>query len=565
MKITQKAILFIILLLAAGFAFAAGPKVSKDLANGDPKARVDVIVQYKHAPTELDLQKVRNKGGKDKAKFSLINAAAFSISVGEALALAQDDAVSFISPDRPVKGSLDYSNPTVNAGIAQKYGWNGLGIGVAIIDSGINYSAPDLKPAKSYAENFVTWENVTDDLYGHGTHVAGIIAGNGSQSSNKNSAANFIGIAPAAKLINLRVLDRTGQGTDSAVIAAIQRAVQLKNQYNIGVINLSLGRPVFESYTVDPLCQAVEAAWQAGIVVVVAAGNSGRDASGTKGYATISSPGNDPYVITVGAMKTNGTASRADDTIASYSSKGPTLFDHVVKPDLVAPGNRIVSLYMTGSQLPVLYPGNIVPLSYYLDKPALQLSSYYFRLSGTSMATPMVSGAAALMIQRDGTLTPDAVKARLMKTATKSFPTYSSTADPLTGIVYTSQYDLFTIGAGYLDVWAALNSSDAVGAGKSAQSPIAIYDPLTGKVRVVNGTSLVWGDAILWGSNLVWGSSVIVSGTNLVWGDSMVWGSSIDDGFNLVWGDSLVWGDALVWGDSTRAAAAIGILIQGEN
>jgi serine protease AprX len=130
-------------------------------------------------------------------------------------------------------------------------------------------------------------------------------------------------------------------------------------------------------------------------------------------------------------MKTNGTAGRADDTIASYSSKGPTRFDHVVKPDLVAPGNRIVSLYMPGSQLSALYPGNIVPLSYYQNTLSVQLSNNYFRLSGTSMATPMVSGAAALMIQRDGTLTPDTVKARLMKTAAKSFPTYSSVADPV--------------------------------------------------------------------------------------------------------------------------------------
>src|SRR5208282_1418967 len=125
----------------------------------------------------------------------------------------------------------------------------------------------------------------------------------------------------------------------------IQTAIQLKATYNIRVINLSLGRPVFESYTVDPLCQAVEAAYKAGIVVVVAAGNDGRDNSeGTNGYATITAPGNDPYVITVGAMKSMGTPTRADDLIATYSSKGPTAIDHIVKPDIVAPGNLQVSL-----------------------------------------------------------------------------------------------------------------------------------------------------------------------------------------------------------------------------
>jgi serine protease AprX len=140
------------------------------------------------------------------------------------------------------------------------------------------------------------------------------------------------------------VLDSNGQGTDSSVIAAIDRAVELKDIYNIRVLNLSLGRTIRETYALDPLCQAVERAWRAGIVVVVAAGNNGRDNSmGTSGYSTITSPGNHPYVITVGAMKDRSTVARGDDEIASYSSKGPTLLDQVVKPDLVAPGNGIIS------------------------------------------------------------------------------------------------------------------------------------------------------------------------------------------------------------------------------
>ena len=146
-------------------------------------------------------------------------------------------------------------------------------------------------------------------------------------------------------------------GTDSQVIAAIQRAIQLKTQYNIRVINLSLGRAVFESYTVDPLDQAVEQAWAAGIVVVVAAGNNGRDNSmGTNGFATIGSPANDPAVITVGATRTFNTPTRNDDAIASYSSKGPTLVDHIVKPDIVAPGNRIGSLLVKNSTLDLIDP-----------------------------------------------------------------------------------------------------------------------------------------------------------------------------------------------------------------
>src|SRR5581483_10220113 len=128
---------------------------------------------------------------------------------------------------------------------------------------------------------------------------------------------------PNVNLINSRVLDQNGQGSDSSVIAGINAAIQLKSKYNIRVMNLSLGRPVFESYKLDPLCQAAEAAWKAGIVVVTAAGNEGRNNSaGTYGYGTITAPGNDPYVITVGAMKTMGTPNRSDDLIASYSSKG---------------------------------------------------------------------------------------------------------------------------------------------------------------------------------------------------------------------------------------------------
>src|SRR5205085_1377199 len=192
-----------------------------------------------------------------------------------------------------------------------------------------------------------------------------IIAGNGSDSQNGYSE-QYAGIAPASSIINLRVLDGQGGGSDSQVIAAIQRAIQLKDAYNIRIINLSLGRPVFESYTLDPLCQAVEAAWQAGIVVVVAAGNSGRDnSSGTQGYGTISSPGNDPYVITVGAMNANGTNWTSDDTIASYSSKGPTLADHIVKPDLVAPGNNVISLLVPGSTLARNYPKTMISNSTY--------------------------------------------------------------------------------------------------------------------------------------------------------------------------------------------------------
>jgi serine protease AprX len=241
------------------------------------------------------------------------------------------------------------------------------------------------------------------------------------------------------------------------VIAAIERAIALKNTYNIRVINLSLGRPVFESYTDDPLCQAVEAAWKAGIVVVVAAGNDGRNNSfGTDGYGTITSPGNDPYVITVGAMKTLESYGRTDDLVASYSSKGPTLIDHIVKPDIVAPGNQVVSLLAKKNDtLAAQYPANNVVVNYYGDPKNKNVSDAYFTLSGTSMAAPVVSGAVADLLQANPRLRPDQVKSLLMATAYKTFPTSSTASDPQTGQSFVSYYDVFTIGAGYLDLSAA--------------------------------------------------------------------------------------------------------------
>ncbi len=223
-----------------------------------------------------------------------------------------------------------------------------------MIDSGISQGIYDLNTDNNYSsrivysQSFVPGDSSSGDAYGHGTHIAGIIAGNGYSSETSNYSATYRGIASEATVVNLRVLDATGASLDSTVISAIQKAVALKSTYNIRVINLSLSRGVYESYTLDPLCQAVESAWKAGIVVVAAAGNMGEYyAAGTNGYATIGAPGNDPYVITVGATNTHGTGSQASQTMTSYSSKGPTSIDHIVKPDLVAPGNQVVSRMST--------------------------------------------------------------------------------------------------------------------------------------------------------------------------------------------------------------------------
>jgi serine protease AprX len=540
--------------LGATLAFAGPRRISKDVQKQSAGQWVNVIVQYRVPPSQAHFAKVVVKGGTLRRSLPLINGGAFTVKGSSLVALSNDPDVAYISMDRVVRATAtvtDFYDQAVLAPYAWSKNLTGSGIGVAVIDSGIA-SSRDFTLANGtgsrivYNQNFAGGQNTVADLYGHGTHVAGILAGNGLNSRGGTFRKTFMGIADNANLINLRALDQNGSGRDSVVIAAIQKAISLKSKYNIRVINLSLGRPVHESYKLDPLCQAVEAAWRAGIVVVVAAGNNGRnDWAHTDGYGTIAAPGNDPYVITVGAMKPRGTSTRADDLIASYSSKGPTLFDHIVKPDIVAPGNMAISVLASSSTtLAKASPANIMALSSYSTNA--KGTSSYFMLSGTSMATPVVSGAVALLLQKNARLTPDQVKARLMKSAYKTFPRSSTATDPISGKNYTSQYDIFTVGAGYLDIQAALSSLDLAPAiSGSAKSPAAAIDK-AGNVYLVTGSSVLWGGSIMWGTSVVWGTSVLwgtsMKGESVLWGSSAPWGSSGDDGFSVLWGTSVVWG-----------------------
>ncbi|MFY9646192.1 MAG: S8 family peptidase [Terriglobales bacterium] len=525
---------------------------------GDENGMITVIVQHKQMPTSAHLKDMQGRGVNIQSKLHTIRAVVMHVPVSMLAELANDPNVSYISPDRTQKMT---ANPVteefataVQADVAASaYALNGTGIGVAVIDSGIA-AHPDLNNASGvsrvvYSQSFVSGDTTTGDKFGHGTHVAGLIGGSGANSgTGKGYAATYAGMATNVNLINLRVLDQNGSGTDSAVIAAIQQAIALKSTYNIRVISMSLGRPVYESYTLDPVDQAVEAAWKAGIVVVCAAGNNGRYAA-TDGFATILAPGNDPAVITVGATMTEGTTTRVDDQIASYSSKGPSVVDHIVKPDLVAPGNRMVSLRVAGSTLDTTYPG-------YQVGPSSGTAMYY-ELSGTSMATPIVSGAVALLLQKTPTLTPDQVKARLMKTAWKGVGQYTSSHDCL-GNLYNNEYDLFTYGAGYLDVDAALGNTDL--ASGMALSQTAVLNS-NGSVSVTNttldsvfaGSSIVWAPtSVLWGNSIVWGSNVL-SSTSIVWGST-----------SIVWGSTSVSGESIVWGSTSNVASATSALSDGD-
>jgi serine protease AprX len=542
------------LILCASVALAAPRRVSKDLKQQSSAQWVNVIVQYRVPPTPTNFAKVFAKGGVLQRNFPAINASVFTVKGSSLAALTKDPNVAYVTPDRTVRATATVTDLYDQAVLAP-YAWSksltGRGIGVAVIDSGItggrDFSLSNGTGSRIvYNQNFVVGQTTVADLYGHGTHVAGILAGNGMNSQGATFRKTFMGVADNVNLINLRVLDQNGSGHDSAVIAAIQKAISLKSKYNIRVINLSIGRAVYETYRLDPLCQAVEAAWKAGMVVVVAAGNEGRnDSAHTDGYGTIAAPGNDPYVITVGAMKPMGTATRADDLVASYSSKGPTLFDHIVKPDIVAPGNMVISVLASfNTTLAKAAPKNIVALSSYSTNS--KGTSSYFTLSGTSMATPVVSGAVALLFQKSPTLTPDQVKARLMKSAYKTFPRSSTATDPISGKLYTSQYDIFTVGAGYLDIQAALSSLDLAPATFGIAKSPAVARDKSGNVYLVTGSSVLWGGSIMWGTSVVWGTSVLwgtsTKGESVLWGASAPWGSSVDNGFSVLWGTSVLWG-----------------------
>src|SRR5438067_5810890 len=237
-------------------------KLSKELRNFKGNSPVDVIVQFRIKPTAAHYNFLAANGGKFKSKKALrhLNSVALRLSP-KALALMEvHPDVAYVSADRHVKRAADVAAPAVLADIAaQQYGLDGSGVGVAVIDSGVSDHVDlhsSTNPDQSrvvYSESFVTRDSSTNDGYGHGTHVAGIIGGNGAASASGYNR-QYTGIAPGANIINLRVLDANGGGSDSDVIAAVDRAIDLKDIYNIRIINLSLGRPVQESYTLDPIC-----------------------------------------------------------------------------------------------------------------------------------------------------------------------------------------------------------------------------------------------------------------------------------------------------------------------
>jgi serine protease AprX len=462
--------------------------------------------------------------------------------------------------DRTAWAADFLSTRSTGAAAVQKYGGTGRGVGVAVLDSGIttwhdDLTADGVLKRYSYGNqrvskfvDFVNGRLLPYDDHGHGSHVAGIVLGNGYDSNGRH-----VGMAPEASLIALKVLDAQGKGNISTIIKALDWVEANAASYNIRIVNLSLGAAVTQSYWTDPLTLAVRRLTERGIVVVAAAGNLGRNAQGQQQYGGIIAPGNAPWVLTVGASSTEGTVVTHDDVVTGYSSLGPTRGDYLAKPDLVAPGQGVLSLSVPGSTLYQADQAFLVSGSSKTGYPP------YLSLSGTSMATPQVSGAVALMLQANPLLTPNLVKAILQYTARRE-----------------PEYPVLQQGAGFLNVLGAVSLSRFYFENRAGS---------TMPVEAGWSRHIVWGNheisggylnplANAWATNIVWGQTLVkadasavasaASVDNIVWGvlcggdncSNIVWGVADVTGSNIVWGvaDNIVWGvttaDNIVWGVS---------------
>lgn len=538
------------------------PTVTDDLR--DLRAdRVRVIVQGDDPGLASIAQQYRRG-----LRRPLTGAVALDLTRAEFDDLTRNSAAGHISRDLPVVADMAVTNKVTRAdsvwqgtsgllGLLSSSGYKGGGITVAVVDSGIapHSAIGDRVIGRA---NFVSAEpGVAGDPFGHGTHVAGMIGGSGAAARYVTSAYTG-GSAPAIWFVDVRVLGRTGVGYTSEVIAGIDWAVANRGRYGIRVINLSLGHAVAESALTDPLCRAVERAVAAGIVVVASAGNYGRTSTGAPVLGGITSPGNSPAAITVGALDTMGTVDGSDDRIAPYSSRGPTRYDFAVKPDIVAPGTRVVSLEAAGSYIATNYPSWHV---------AGQGRNSYGRLSGTSMSAAVVSGGVALLLDAEPGLSPAQVKIVLQSGArfvsagglvsggTGSVDFAQSLKLAQTGLVNSllgtvtnllglssgaSFVDRGTLVDGIYDrtgirLLGLLDLGALLGDADTAQPGVLNLLGESNPLGTAAPNHLVWGNYATWTTAyyVTWGTDMEEpsSGQHLVWGNS-------EDGEHLVWGSS---------------------------
>jgi serine protease AprX len=338
------------------------------------------------------------------------------------------------------------------------------------------------------------------------------------------------------KFVILKVLDKNGAGYTSDVIRAIDFAVANRSSLGVDIINLSLGHPIYEPAASDPLVQAVEQASQAGVIVVAAAGNYGKNpATGLPGYAGITSPGNAPSAITAGAVDIQNTVARDDDRIPDYSSAGPTWYDAFVKPDIVSPGHNIVAVAAKHGMLYQTYP------------QLKDANAAYMHLNGTSMASAVTTGSIALLLEANRaandypthpSLTPNAVKAVLQYT---SFGIQDDS-----GI----EYSPLRKGAGSLNAKGAIALGRTIDASTAPGKWWLTTTPYTW--TAIAGEALEWNQGVVWGKAIIWGTTVNVNqtawGSAIIWGTTVPWSGGNTWGSNLVWTDPQSWANAIIWG-----------------
>jgi serine protease AprX len=387
-------------------------------AGGVPNGLVPVIVRQAPGAGGVPEALVERTGGTVGRQLGIIDGFAAEVPRAALASLRASRAVRSVTVDQPLRlASIDGFDPTTSTssmyGVAQEVtgagdywndGFTGKGVDVALLDSGV-VEVDGLRGNKVLYGPDLSFESGRGDLrnkdtFGHGTHMAGIIAGRDDATAEvrKGNDTDFLGMAPDSRIVSLKLADAQGATDVSQVIAGIDWVVQNRdrNGLNIRVINLSFGTDGVQDYRIDPLAYAVEVAWRHGIVVVVAAGNEGF------GSAKLNNPAYDPHVLAVGGASTGGSDKRKDDTVPDWSSRG----DGTRNPDIVAPGTSVVSLRD---------PGSAVDLSY----PSARVADRFFKGTGTSQSAAVVSGAAALVIQQRPSITPDQLKRLFEKGARK--------------------------------------------------------------------------------------------------------------------------------------------------
>jgi serine protease AprX len=563
------AALFMACLLAlGGVSFAQArrfPKLDLDLERlaivGSTSHRSTVIVTLEDG-TDLpaNLQKYSRFG-----RLNAVGAQVLDIPDSELPNVAGLPQTVHVHPDAQVHG-FDFRTGVTSGSffVNKNLNFTGAGVTVAVLDSGVAKGHDDISGSKvRFFKDFVNNRPDRYDDYGHGTLVAGILAGSGKDSDGKE-----MGVAPGVQLVVLKVLDSHGNGTVANVIAALDWLAVNAQALKVRVVNLSFGGRPTELPSKDPLALATKVLVDRGIVVVAAAGNDG-EVNGKKVWGGIPSPADAPWVITVGASSSMGTLSRKDDQMASFSSRGPAV-GRIAKPDIVASGVGIVAPIARDSTLFSTNSSSLVKVvCAALECPASG-SVNYMSMSGTSMAAPVVSGSVALMLQANPKLTPNLVKAILEYTAEVH-----------------SGYSPLEQGAGFLNTLGAVRLAKFFASGLPASqapfSPAWSRHIYWGNYRLTGGiiqpNASAWKDGIRWGQrtqvratagadNIVWGTAWgednIIWGTSLV-GDNIVWGTAFGED-NIVWGtecggancgDNIIWGtsdgDNIVWGTSDNS------------